>query len=320
MRIGLDLMGGDAAPLKVLQGALMFLSDNFDDTELVLIGKLESVQKQYPGLVSAIKEFPNTTFIDASEVIQMGDMPTKAFNQKKNSSIVVGFKMLASNDLDAFASAGNTGAMMVGAYYFAKPITGVIRPAIATIIPKINKKIGIMLDIGVNPDCRQDVLAQFGLLGSSYIETIFNIKNPKVGLLNIGSEPEKGNLVSQAAYQLMINESRINFIGNIEGYDILSEKADVIVCDGFTGNIVLKTIEGFYKSIKQRGIDDEFFNSMNYENYGGTPILGINKPVIVAHGMSSDIAINNMLKQTHAVVKNKLINILINYFNSIKSE
>lgn len=317
IRIGLDLMGGDLAPLPILQGAVRFLEENNRNVKLFLFGDLDLIKKQYTGIFTTLSENTDVELIHTSEVIGMSEPPTKAFVQKADSSISKGFRMLEKEEIDAFASAGNTGAMMVGAFYAAKPIDGVIRPTISTIIPKINNQIGILLDIGVNPDCKDDVLYQFGLLGSAYLKTIYHIENPRVGLLNIGSEKEKGNLVSQAAYRLMEENNRYNFIGNIEGYDIFSNKVDVIVCDGFTGNILLKTIEGFYKLLKYRKIHDDYFESFNYENYGGTPVLGINKPVIIAHGMSSAKAIKNMLNQTVSVIENKLIEKISESFKTL---
>ncbi|HPD64749.1 MAG TPA: phosphate acyltransferase PlsX [Bacteroidia bacterium] len=317
MRIGLDLMGGDHAPLTNLQGAYQFIQESDKDYQLVLIGDLPAIKQQFPGLHQSLSESEKVEFVHASEVIGMSESPTKSFSRKPDSTITKGFKFLEKGEIDAFASAGNTGAMMVGAFYAAKPLEGVIRPAISTIIPKKNNKTGILLDVGVNPDCKDDVLYQFGILGSAYLQTIYHIENPKVGLLNIGSEKEKGNLVTQSAYRLMEENNSVNFIGNVEGYDIFTDKADVIVCDGFTGNILLKTIEGFYRLLKYRQIKDEYFETFNYENYGGTPVLGISKIVMVAHGMSSPFAIKNMLAQTISIYQNKLIEKIAKSFKKI---
>jgi glycerol-3-phosphate acyltransferase PlsX len=185
--------------------------------------------------------------------------------------------------------------MLVGAMYTVKAISGVIRPCITTALPKEEGGFNLLLDVGSNADCKPDVLYQFGILGKLYSEHVLGNANPKVGLLNIGEEPEKGNLVSQAAHTLMKDSRDFNFVGNIEGRDLFSNKADVIVCEGFTGNVVLKFAESFYSAIRTRGIEDDYFNRFNYEIYGGTPILGINGNSIIGHGISSPEAIKNML-------------------------
>jgi len=306
MKVGLDLMGGDFAPLKALEGIVLFLEEDNSNNSLVLLGNKEILEKTCKNVFQRVLNDKRVSFIHTDEIIDMSDIPTRAFNSKKNSSISVGFSLLQKNDIDAFASAGNTGAMMVGAYYAAKPIEGVIRPAISTLIPKLNNSLGLLLDVGVNPDCRQDVLHQFGHLGTAFLKSVYGISNPKVGLLNIGSEAEKGNLVSQAAYQLLANDSNLNFIGNIEGYDVFGDKADVIVCDGFTGNVLLKSIEGFFNVSKVQNVNDSFINKLNYENYGGTPVLGISKTVVVAHGKSSEIAFKNIIRNTIIILEKNL--------------
>ena len=172
----------------------------------------------------------------------------------------------------------------------------------------------MILDVGINADCKPDVLVQFAVLGSILAEYVYGIKNPKVGLLNIGEESEKGNLVAQAAHALMRESKDFNFIGNVEGRDVFNDKADVIVCDGFTGNIVLKQEEAFYELIQRRGIKDEYFERFNYEIYGGTPVLGINSTVMIGHGISTDIAVKNMIVLTKSVVEAKLSEKIKNVF------
>ncbi|MFI5222193.1 MAG: phosphate acyltransferase, partial [Bacteroidia bacterium] len=228
----------------------------------------------------------------------------------------VGFRMLATHKLDAFVSAGNTGAMLVGSMFSVKPIEGVIRPTITALIPRPNGKMGLLLDVGANADCKPDVLNQFGILGSLMMKYVRGIDNPKVGLLSIGEEKEKGNLVTVSAHQIMAESGSFNFIGNVEGRDLLTDKADVIVCEGFTGNVVLKTIESVYEIMKLRGINDEYFDSMNYENYGGLPILGVNAPVIIGHGISSAKAFKNMLFSARDVINSKLCKIIQESFNN----
>jgi len=214
---------------------------------------------------------------------------------------------LQANKIQGFASAGNTGAMLVGVMFTVKSIEGIIRPAIATLIPNLSGKSTILLDVGLNPDCKPDVLYQYAILGSNYAEFVFGIQNPRVALLNIGSEKEKGNLVAKATHELMQETKDFNFVGNVEGNDLFHEdKADVVVCDGFVGNIVLKEAESFYSVVKHLKIEHEFFEGFNFENFGGTPILGINSNVIIGHGASTEKAIKNMILHTKDVINANL--------------
>jgi len=304
MRIGVDIMGGDFAPEKTIHGAILASNELSNNEHIVLIGNKKSILQE---LLHHKVDENQFEIVDASQVIEMGDHPTKAFKQKPDSSIAKGFELLGKGEIDGFASAGNTGAMFVGGFYTVKAISGVIRPCISTILPKENGSVGVLLDVGANADCKPDVLYQFGILGSLFAEFVCGVKNPKVGLLNLGEEKTKGNLLTQATYSMMEGTDDFNFIGNIESRDIFSEKGDVIVCDGFTGNIVLKQAEAFYNLITKRGIEDDYFNRFNYENYGGTPILGLNKSVIIGHGISNEIAIKNMIILTKDVVESKLI-------------
>jgi glycerol-3-phosphate acyltransferase PlsX len=303
MKIGFDVMGGDFAPDAPIAGAVLAQKLLPNDVRLVLIGDEQQI-------VSLLAKYgsdnSNFDIVHSSEIIEMGEHPTKAFTQKSNSSIAIGFGLLKEKKIDAFASNGNTGAMLVGSMFAIKTIPGVIRPCITSILPKENGGMGLILDVGINADCKPDVLCQFGLLGSLFAQYVYGIKNPKVGLLNIGEEPEKGNLVTQSAHVLMKDSRDFNFIGNIEGRDIFDDKADVVVCDGFTGNIVLKQAEATYTTLKRRGLCDEYFERYNYENYGGTPVLGINATVMIGHGISNDKAVKNMLLLTKEVVEAKL--------------
>ena len=303
MKIGLDVMGGDFAPDATVSGAILAYNELSKNVRLVLIGDKEKI-------VSCLTEkgadINNFDIVHASDVINMGEHPTKAFSQKPNSSISIGFHLLKEGQIDAFASNGNTGAMLVGSMFSVKTIPGVIRPCITTILPKENGGVGLILDVGINADCKPDVLYQFAILGSLFAEHVYGIKNPKVGLLNIGEEPEKGNLISQATHSLMKDTKDFNFIGNVEGRDIFNDMADVVVCDGFTGNVVLKQAEALYTMIKKRGLKDEYFDRFNYENYGGTPVLGINSTVMVGHGISNAVAVKNMILLTKDIVEAKL--------------
>ena len=293
-------MGGDFAPQKTIHGAILAQKDLPSDTEIVLFGRKEDIlnQLKYHNISEDFFEI-----VDCSEVIEMGEHAVKGIKQKTKSSISVGFHYLATGKIDGFASAGNTGAMFVGGFYSVKAITGIIRPCISSVLPKQNGGVGILLDVGANPDCKADVLYQFGILGSLFAQHVCGIEYPKIGLLNLGEEKTKGSMLTQAAYEIMEDSKDYNFIGNIEGRDLFEEDSDVIVCDGFTGNIVLKQSESFYNLMKKRGYDDEYFNRFNYENYGGTPILGLNKTVIIGHGISNEIAIKNMITLTKDVVE-----------------
>ena len=303
MKIGLDIMGGDYAPQNCLDGAIMALDSLDASVKMVLIGD-EQKAKQYLKEKNVSED--RFEFAHAPDVIEMGEHPTKAISQKPQSSIAIGFKLLKENEIQCFSSAGNTGAMLVGSMFSVKAVPGVIRPCITSILPKINGGFGIVLDVGTNADCKPDVLYQFAILGSIFAKEVYKIENPKVGLLNIGEEPEKGNLVAQATHALMKDTKDFNFVGNVEGQEVFEDKADVIVCEGFTGNVLLKTAEAFYSMIKKRNRSDEYFDKFNYELYGGTPILGINSNVMIAHGKSTPLAFKNMMVLSKDIVEANL--------------
>lgn len=297
-------MGGDFAPSEPIEGVrLALLESDLSDTHLVLFGDEQEINQ------SALTEIlrSRATVIPTTEVIGMSEHPTRAVAQKKSSSISVGLSMLAEGSIDAFVSAGNTGAIMVSSLYTVKAIDGLIRPSLYTLVPKANGGTGLMLDVGANADVKADVMVQFALLGSQYAKHVLGIENPKIGLLSIGHEKEKGNLLTQAVYALLSNESNLNFIGNIEGFDLFDDRCDVIVCDGFTGNVVLKTCEGFYRQLKLRGVVDTFLDRFDFEHYGGTAILGVNKPVIIGHGISSASTFVNMIRLAKRVIESGYI-------------
>jgi phosphate acyltransferase len=292
-KIGIDAMGGDFAPRVVVEGSVMAINQIDNDTKIVLIGQTEAIQ-------TLLKELnyngSQIEIVHADDVIGMGEHPTKGFSQKPHSSIAVGFKMLKNNELDIFCSAGNTGAMHVGALFTLRAIEGVLRPAIAGIVPQTNGGHTVLLDVGANADCKPDMLEQFAELGSIFAKHTLNIENPRVALMNIGEEEKKGSLIVQATHQLLKDNNKINFIGNIEGRDFLTNAADVIVTDGFTGNILFKFAESFYEIAQKQGINDDFLNKLNYESVGGSAIVGINGNVMIAHGRSSALAIKNMIR------------------------
>ncbi len=285
-------MGGDYAPHSTLHGALLASKQLSTDEKIVLIGD-SNVAKEI--LQQNNAELSLFEFIHADDQIDMNEHATKAIRKKPNNSISVGFEALKNGEIDVFSSAGNSGAMLVGSMFSVGPIKGVIRPCITSVLPKENGSVGLILDVGVNADCKPDVLFQFAILGSLFAENVYGLKNPKVGLLNIGEEKGKGNLLTQAAFQLLEDNDDINFIGNVEGRDLFNEKADVIVCDGFTGNVVLKQAESFFAILAKRNLLDNYFKRFNYENYGGTPVLGISGNVLIGHGISNDNAIKNMI-------------------------
>ena len=303
MRIGVDILGGDYAPEATIQGSILAYHELKDKATLVLFGDQAKIEE-----VCAKHNFDPSVFeiVHTTENIGMDEYPAKAFKEKPNASIVLGFKYLQAGKINGFGSAGNTGAMLVGAMHIVKSVPGIIRPCIAAPIPKDSDKPTLVLDAGINPDCKPDVLYQYGILGSLYAQWVYNIENPRVALFNIGAEEEKGNLQTKAAYQAMKGTKDFNFVGNVEGTELFSNDVDVIVCDGFVGNTILKEAEAFYKLIRQRNIKDSFFDKWDFTRYGGTPVLGINAPAIIAHGVSNDVAIKNMIRHTTDVVESNL--------------
>lgn len=312
MKIGIDISGGDFAPKANVLGAVLAQQNLPDYVKIVLIGREDEIKHHLKEANASEVDFE---IVNAPDIITMHDHPTRAIPSKPNSSIAKGFELLASKELTSFASTGNTGAMLVGAIYKVNAIPGIIRPCITSLLPTENGKNSLILDVGANADCKPDVLYQFAVLGSLYAKNVFDIPNPKIALLNIGEEESKGNLLTQSAYKVMDGSTDFNFIGNLEGRDLFSGKADVVVCDGFTGNVVLKQAEGLYTIMKKRGIEDEYFDRFNYENYGGTPILGVNSDVIIGHGISNDIAVKNMLIHAHDIAESGLTKKIKEAFN-----
>ena len=314
MRIGLDVMGGDYAPKAVIAGAVLAMKEFHRGVMLVLIGDKKKIQEE-------LKKFdvPSDKYeiVHTPDVIGMGESPIRAFTQKPHSSIAVGYHLLMEKKINAFASAGNTGAMLVGAMYSIKTIPGVIRPCLTSILPKESGKVGVLLDVGANADCKPDVLYQFGILGSLYAEHVYGIKNPKVGLMNLGEEAGKGNLVSQATYEIMKTTKQFHFMGNVEGYDLFNAKADVVVCEGFVGNVIIKNAEAIFEIMSKRHLLDSFFHRFNYEIYGGSAILGVNGAVVVGHGVSNEVAIKNMIMLAKNVAETKLSEKVRNAFEYI---
>jgi len=303
LRLGIDIMGGDYAPRETTLGAIAARHELPKDVKLVLIGNKDAMLPYFKEQNISESDFE---IIHTTDVIEMSDHPTKSFQQKPGSSLAAGFHLLKEGKIDAFSSAGNTGAMLVGSMFTVKPIAGILRPAIASLLPKVSGGWGLLLDVGVNADCKPEVLQQFALLGTVYAKHILHISDPSIGLMSIGEEEEKGNILTKETHQLLKETRDIRFIGNVEGRDLFNDKADVVVCDGFTGNVILKEAESFYGIIKKQKIHNEYFDRFNYEDYGGTPILGINGTVIIAHGISKAKAIKNMILNSYECAEVKL--------------
>jgi glycerol-3-phosphate acyltransferase PlsX len=303
LNIGLDVAGGDFAPGCNLEGVVLALAEYGDRLHLTLFGS-ESVIRE--GLAQHNISSDSVTVVDAPEVIEMGESPMKALLSKPNSSIAVGFKYLKEGKIDGFASAGSTGAMFGGAVVSLGTVIENIRPCLMTLVPKPSGHDGIILDIGASADSKPENLYQFAVLGSSFAEHIAHIDNPRVGLINIGEEPEKGNELVKATYKLMAGTKDFNFVGNVEGHDIFRDKADVYVCNGFTGNIIVKLSESWYHMCRKFGFNNEYLEKFNFENQGGSPVLGVNGAVVIGHGISNGKAIKNMIGLTMNVVNNKL--------------
>lgn len=320
MKILIDAMGGDNAPLEVIKGTMLAV-DEFNIDEIVLLGDESVIKKCVEENKITLK---NTSILHCTQVIDNCDEARSVLKAKPDSSMSVGLKMLASGDGDAFVSAGNTGAITVGATLIVKRIKGVKRPAIASVMPSSNKPF-LLMDCGANAECKSEYLAQFGLLGSLYMQNIMGVDCPRVALANNGSEETKGTPVVKEAYALMQN-AEYNFIGNIEGRRIPYGDADVVVADGFTGNLILKTYEGVAKVLMQ-GIKDAFYKNaisklaylgvksgindmkeqFDYKEYGGAVMLGVNKPVVKAHGSADARCFKNAVKQAVMFLQTDLI-------------
>ena len=319
LKIGIDAMGGDFAPEVAIEGAVMALSKIDKESRIVLFGDEPRMRELLKKHHCAAENFD---LVHCSEVIEMGDHPAKSFISTKDSSIVVGFNYLAEKKIDGFASAGSTGAMLVGSMQVIKPVEGVIRPVISTLIPKLIGRRGLLLDVGLNVDAKPEVLAQYGVLGSIYAQAVLGIENPRVALLNIGEEEGKGNAQAKATYDLLKADKRINFVGNVESSYIFAGSyggpdPDVVVSEAFVGNTVLKMAEALYRiNFKLGGgkprlmnflrpvlgriipklyYQQDFWEAMNGENIGGTQVIGINAPVMIGHGGSSAKAICSMI-------------------------
>ena len=304
MRIGIDLMGGDFFPSAPVEGVIQAQKKSAGMIKPVLIGDREIIIAE---LLRQGVEADAFEIIHTSQVIEMGESPTKAITAKPDCSINVGMRMVKEGKIDAFVSAGNTGAMLVSSSLVLGNIPGVARPAIAVLFPSHSGKLTLLVDIGANIDAKPEYLVQFAQLGSEFMEDVMQVNSPKIALLNVGEEKGKGTQSVKEAYLLLEKTEKISFVGNVEGRDIFSGKADVLVCDGFTGNIVLKFAESMYENLKDAfGENEPFIQKFNFENYGGVPVLGINGVVMIGHGISNGKAFSNMIFRAAEAVEKDL--------------
>ena len=320
MRIAIDAMGGDYAPHETVKGAALAAKEFEEDSDIILIGDKDAIRDR---LAHDRISSPDMEIIHAPDLIQMHESPAKAIKNKPNSSISIGTKLQKSGEIDAFVSAGNTGVVYASALMSLKRIRGVRRPTIGAYLPAGNKGTTIF-DVGANPNCLPLHLVQFGVMGSIYVEYIFGWKNPSVGLLNIGEEASKGNEMAVKSFQLL-SENLPNFYGNVEGKDLLTGKVEVVVCDGFVGNILIKFAESIYDLLKSKTIlhmrnrpfaklgallmlpaIKRLKKDLDYQEYGGVPLLGVNGVSIIGHGHSSHKAIKSAIRVARRMVRGKI--------------
>ncbi len=339
MKILLDAMGGDNAPDAVIKGAVKAINEI--EAEIILIGKEEVIKSKVKELFGKddIKEISNKFSIyNTTETIEMEDIPTVAIKRKKDSSMVVGFKLLKEGEGDVFVSAGNSGALLTGATLLVGRIKGIDRPVLAPMLPSYKKSV-MLADAGANTNCKPINLIQFAQMATIYLKNTYNIENPKIGLLNIGTEPTKGNDLVKETYNILTEkheEYGINFVGNVEGRDAFTGKIDAVITDGFTGNVFLKTVEGLGKLVKRSLTENlkaniftmlaaipakpsikKFSKTMDYKEYGGALFLGVKKPVIKAHGSSDEKLFYYTIKQAENFVKSKSVEMMIEEFEKI---
>lgn len=325
MRIILDGMGGDNAPASVVEGAV--LASREIDHEIVIVGKEELISAE---LKKHKYDISKITIVDATEVITNDDAPVRAVRSKKDSSIVKGINMVKSGEGDVFISAGSTGALLSGGLFLLGRIQGIDRPALASVYPIIGGKASLLLDAGANAECKPNNLLEFGIMGNIYMEKVIGRENPRVGLVNLGAEASKGNTLTKAAYELL-EQSHMNFIGNVEAREVPKGACDVIVADGFTGNVILKLTEGLawniLQTIKKKFTDGlkakfgaallidklgELKKEFDYSEYGGAPILGVKGPIVKMHGSSKAPAVKNTILKAIPFVEEKVVETIQN--------
>lgn len=321
-KVIVDAMGGDYTPLNPILGSIQALKEK-PDIELFLIGDSDTIKDN---LTKENLSFDNSKIIHTSEVIDMHDSPTSALKKKKDSSIVKGAELVRNNEADAFVSAGNTGAMMAASTLIIGRIKGFGRPTIGAQFPTNKNRPCTVYDVGASVDSKPNHLLDYGIMGTIYAKEIDGINNPSIGLLSVGEEDSKGNSVTFEAHELL-KKSKLNFIGNVEGRDILNGKTDIVVCDGFVGNIILKFGESFISFLKDsvRSYADEgilnkikalitknvfkaSLKDMDYQSHGGVPLLGVNGISIIGHGSSSPLALKNMILKANEMFEKDLLN------------
>jgi len=318
--IALDAMGGDNAPLVTVRGASQALKESQNRFDVLLVGKKSEIERI---IEEENLQFPPENIIDAPDVVAMDDIPTTAL-KSKDTSMAVCIDLIKQGKANAFVSAGNTGAVMALSTIRLGRIEGINRPALGAIVPTLKNKC-LVLDVGANVDTKANNLFEFAVMGSVYMQEIFGVNNPKIGLLSVGEEDSKGNEVTLTANKLLRN-SKLNFFGNVEGRDVLKGEVDVIVCDGFVGNVVLKFAEGllhflvkklresaeksFVNKLKigvSKGVLREILKVFDYQEYGGVPLFGVNGITIIGHGSSSDLAIKNMIFRAYETYEHRII-------------
>ena len=341
MVILVDAMGGDNAPDAVIKGAVKAINEI--KSQVILIGNKDIINdkvQEFYGKEKIEDISDRFSIYNTTEIITMEDKPTDAIKHKKDSSMVVGFNMLKEGKGDVFISAGNSGALLTGATLLVGRIKGIDRPAMAPMLPAYKSRL-MLIDAGANTNCKPINLVQFAQMATIYLKNTFGIESPKIGLLNIGTEPTKGNELIKESYQILTEKSKelgINFVGNVEGRDAFSGKIDAIVCDGFTGNVFLKTVEGFGKFIKRSLSENlkksilstiaaipampgikRFSKTVDYKEYGGALFLGVKKPVVKAHGSSDEKLFHYTIKQAEKFAENKAVDMMIEEFSKIET-
>ena len=316
MRIALDALGTDGSPLPELQGMKLALEAEDDDLTVVLVGDREVLGEAVSALGGSIPAH-RVEIVHAPVRIPPGESPATAVRRRPDSSIVVGTQLQKSGEVDAFVSAGSTGAVMAASLIFLRPLSGVDRPAIGTVLPTSRGPI-LMLDAGANVDCKPRHLEQFALLGHIYAQDLLGIPRPRIGLLNIGEEPEKGDELSVDTFALLSANTRLDFVGNIEGREIVRGACDVLVCDGFVGNVLLKfyeSVSAFIIQLLEAEMDrtgatldmERAFRVLDYAEYGGAPLLGVNGVTVICHGASTPKAIQGALSFAGRAVRSGML-------------
>ncbi|MFN7707780.1 MAG: phosphate acyltransferase [Sphingobacteriia bacterium] len=304
MRIGLDVVGGDLAPTAAFDGAVAACAAR-PDIELILYGPEAEVEP----LLAALSGQPpaNLGLVHCPDIIAMDAHPAQAMRLQPHSSISVGLQHLKAGKLDAFISAGNTGALTVGSVYLLELYPGIHRPCIAGFYPT-NDGYSLLLDCGANTDVKPDYLLEFAYLGSAYMREVYHIARPRVALISVGHEPSKGNQIVKQAHALLAQHTdTLNFIGNVEGWDLNRNTADVYVCDGITGNLITKLLESFYPYLKQYAPDNQQLEKINFEYIGGLPLLGVRGNVLIGHGSSTALAFENMVYRAAELSSSELL-------------